>query len=241
MRREAPAVTMSEPRRLPIGEPVAAATPGRPRRSDLEGTYVRLSPLDPPADAPELFAASHGSVGREELWTYMAYGPFADLPAMRSWLETQARSTDPLFFTVHDRERGRRVGMLSFMNVVPEMRRLEVGHIWYSPEAQRTRVNTEALYLTLRHAFEDLGYRRVEWKCDALNERSRRAALRLGFEFEGTFRKHMVVKDRNRDTSWYAIVDDDWPAIRANMEKWLYDGGRRVSLSALHRPVRERG
>jgi RimJ/RimL family protein N-acetyltransferase len=110
--------------------------------------------------------------------------------------------------------------MASFLNVRPEMRVLEVGHIWYAPEAQRTAANTEATYLMLRDAF-DLGYRRAEWKCDALNERSRRAALRLGFRFEGVFRQHMVVKDRNRDTAWYAVLDGEWPAVRTNLERWL--------------------
>ncbi len=126
--------------------------------------------------------------------------------------------------------------MVSFLNIAPAMLHLELGNIWYSPAAQRTKINTESVYLMLCHSFEELGYRRVEWKCDALNERSRRAALRLGFEFEGIFRQHMVVKGRNRDTSWYAMLDRDWPAIKGNLETWLYqnDSGG-ISLTALHR------
>ena len=128
-----------------------------------------------------------------------------------------------------------RLGMVCFLNIDARMRHLELASIWYAPFVQRSNVNTESIYLLLRHAFDDLGYRRVEWKCDSLNARSRKAALRLGFEFEGIFRQHMVVKGRNRDTSWYAMLDGDWPAIRRNMERWLYaneDG--QLSLTALN-------
>ena len=133
----------------------------------------------------------------------MSYGPFDSVQSMRRWLEVGAKSKDPLFFTVHHPESRRRVGMVSFLNIVSDMRRLELGHIWYSLGAQRSNVNTECVYLMLCEAFDRLKYRRVEWKCDSLNKRSRLAASRLGFQFEGIFRQHMIVKGRNRDTAWY--------------------------------------
>jgi RimJ/RimL family protein N-acetyltransferase len=126
------------------------------------------------------------------------------------------------------------VGMAAFMNIVPEHRRLEIGHIWYAPSAQRTEANTEAAYLMMREAFDELGYRRVEWKCDALNERSRAAALRLGFAFEGVFRKHMIVRGRSRDSAWFSLLDAQWPAARAALERWLdADPERRPPLASL--------
>jgi RimJ/RimL family protein N-acetyltransferase len=193
---------------------------------------VRLEPLRPGADAPELYAASHGSPELERVWSYMAYGPFADAGAMRGWLEICAASRDPLFLAAIEPASGSRVGMVSFLNVAPEMRRLEIGNIWYAARVHRTRVNTEAAWLMLRHAFDDLGYRRVEWKCDALNAASRRAALRLGFAFEGIFRQHLIVKGCNRDTAWYAMLDGEWPARRRRLEAWLESDGSR-SLGAL--------
>ncbi len=141
------------------------------------------------------------------------YEPFADRAAMREWLDGCAASSDPLFMTIESRDAGP-VGMAAFMNIVPEHRRLEIGHIWYAPSAQRTEANTEAAYLMMREAFDELGYRRVEWKCDALNARSRAAALRLGFTFEGVFRAHMIVRGRNRDSAWFSLLDTEWPAAQ---------------------------
>jgi len=195
----------------------------------FQGRYVSLEPMRPGRDAPELFAGSHGSPDAEALWTYMPYGPFADAAEMETWLAERAESLDPAFLGVRDRASGRAVGMVSFLNVVPEMRRLELGHIWYAPVAQRTRANTESVYLMLRHAFEDLECRRVEWKCDALNARSRRAALRLGFAFEGIFRQHLIVKGRNRDTAWFSMLDSEWPRRREALESWLYEDGPSLS------------
>jgi RimJ/RimL family protein N-acetyltransferase len=148
----------------------------------------------------------------------MAYGPFADRAAMTAWLQGCARTSDPLFLVVHDKRSQKAVGMAAFMAMRPEMRCLELGHIWYVPAAQGVGINTEATYLMLREAFE-LGYRRVEWKCDSLNERSRRAALKLGFTFEGVFRQHMISKGRNRDTAWFAMLDGEWPAARRRLEQ----------------------
>jgi RimJ/RimL family protein N-acetyltransferase len=167
------------------------------------------------------------------VWTYLSYGPFEQAGGLREWLRECAPTDDPLFLTVVSHEHGP-VGMAAFLNIDVVHRRLELGHIWYAPPAQRTEANTEATYLMLLEAFERLGHRRVEWKCDALNERSRAAALRLGFTFEGVFRRHMIVKGRNRDSAWFSMTDDEWPGARAAFETWLAaDAGDRPSLASL--------
>jgi RimJ/RimL family protein N-acetyltransferase len=216
---------------LPIGEPVDATPAGRPGRGTRRGRFVTLSPVEPSAQAGGLFEATREA---PEVWTYLGYGPFDDEAAMRAWLESLVPQEDPLFLTVTDRVSGSPVGVVAFMNVDPPMRRLELGHIWYAPVAQRTRANTETVYLMLGEAFDDLGHRRVEWKCDALNARSRSAAERLGFTFEGVFRQHMVVKGRNRDTAWFSMLDWEWPRVRANMQQWLEAEPGVVSLRALN-------
>jgi RimJ/RimL family protein N-acetyltransferase len=220
---------------LPVGDlvpPVEAAGP--PARRPYRGEFVHLIPVSPD-DAPELFAAAHGSPQCEGLWTYMPVGPFSDAAHMRSWLEEIAGGDDPLYFTVRRVDPGDAVGMVSFLSIDPPHRRLELGNIWYAPEAQRTKVNTEAMWLMLEEAFGPGCCRRVEWKCDALNARSRAAAQRLGFTFEGIFRKHRIVRGRNRDTAWFALVDDDWPRVRANMRRWLYENeAGELSLAALN-------
>ncbi len=224
---------------LPVGDPVPDVAVGLPARRALGGRFVTLKPLEAEADAAELFGVSHASEDARRLWTYLFQGPFSDEEAMKRWLEEIQNSSDPLFFTVFEAAGGRRVGMVSYLNIVPAMRRLELGNIWYAPCAQRTRVNTEAIYLMMAHAFDDLGYRRVEWKCDSLNRRSRAAALRLGFEYEGTFGQHMVVKSRNRDTSWYTVLNSDWPNLKRNMRHWLYEAGEpRRSLAEMNRCLR---
>ena len=222
---------------LPVGSPVTPiGNPTPPRRQMYGGQFVSLTPMDAAADAPELYAASHGDPVREQLWTYMSNGPFADQAAMQGWLEQCQTSTEPIFFTVTDRAAGRRMGVVSFLNIVPVQRRVELGHIWYAPEAQRTKVNTESIYLMLCESFDQQHYRRVEWKCDSLNARSRAAALRLGFQFEGIFRQHLIVRGRNRDTAWFAMTDGDWPRIKANLERWLYSGEAGLSLTEMNRP-----
>lgn len=219
---------------LPIGNPVnkpaAAPSPGAQK---LQGHHVLLKPLDPGHDTPHLHACSHGSDEIETLWTYMGYGPFKDQSAMRTWLETCVTSTDPLFRVVVDRTSGQPVGMVSYLNIVPDAWRLELGHIWYAPTVQRTNVNTEAIYLMLCECFDRLKYRRIEWKCDALNARSRAAALRLGFSFEGIFRQHLIYKGRNRDTAWFSMLDTEWPRIKANIDRWLYQNDGTLSLTEL--------
>lgn len=222
------------------GEPIPArARMDCPTCASLQGTAVTVRPLAPADDLAALYAASHGDSETEALWTWMPYGPFTDRDAMGVWLETCAASTDPEFRAVVERASGRPLGMVSYLNIEPDHRRLELGHIWYAPSMQRTRANTETIRLLLGEAFDRLGCRRVEWKCDALNARSRAAALRLGFRFEGVFRQHMIVKGRNRDTAWFALVDRDWPAVREHMERWLAADGGGLSLTALNRPLVE--
>ena len=207
-----------------------------PQKTDYDGKFITLSPVNPKTDVAELYECSHGSDVKEQIWTYMSYGPFDDTHDMQMWLKEGARSEDPLFFTVHHLESKQRVGMVSFLNIVSDMRRLELGHLWYSPDSQRSNVNTEAIYLMLCEAFDRLKYRRVEWKCDSLNERSRASALRLGFKFEGIFRQHIIVKGRNRDTAWYSMLDSEWTAVKKNMEMWLYyNPDRQLSLTALNK------
>ncbi len=199
---------------------------------------MSLVPVDPEVHGAGLFAASHdGSDEAALMWTYLSYGPWPDETAMRVWLDRLPVSEDPLFLTVIERETGDPVGIVTFMSIDQTMRHMELGNIWYSPRAQRTRVNTESVYLMLREAFDELGNRRVEWKCDALNARSRVAAERLGFTFEGIFRQHMIINGRNRDTAWFAMLDHEWPAVKANMERWL-DEDPPPSLRELNAALR---
>ena len=221
---------------LQVGNIVqSVASVDLPQRTDYVGKFVTLFPVNPKTDVVELYECSHGSDIKEQIWTYMSYGPFDSKHSMQMWLEVGAESEDPLFFTVHHLESKQQVGMVSFLNIVSDMRRLELGHLWYSPDSQRSNVNTEAMYLMLCEAFDRLKYRRVEWKCDSLNEKSRSAAMRLGFKFEGTFRQHIIVKGRNRDTAWYSMLDSEWTAIKKNMEMWLYQNpDRKLSLTAIN-------
>ena len=155
------------------------------------------------------------------MWQYLFEGPFADRAAFDLHLHRIAVSEDPLFFAILDESSGAAVGYASYMRIEPVHRVIEVGSILYTPRLQQTTLATEAMYLMARHVFEDLGYRRYEWKCNALNAPSRRAALRLGFTFEGIFRQHMIVKGRNRDTAWFSMLDSEWPVRKANFERWL--------------------
>ena len=198
----------------------------------LEGRDVVLVPADP-GYAPDLYQGSHGTEAASRVWTYMPYGPFSGTEEMERWIGGLTASTDPLFFTVLNPE-GVPLGMASYLNIDLGMRRLEIGHIWYTMAAQLTTANTEVAYLMAHHAFEELGARRLEWKCDSLNERSRSAALRLGFRFEGVFRNHMIVKGRNRDTAYYAMTDADWDHVRPVLEDWLYDADRDPAGRPVH-------
>ncbi|MCY4600620.1 MAG: GNAT family protein [Acidobacteria bacterium] len=202
----------------------------------LEGRTVRLERPDPARDGTQLYAATHGDGADPGQWTYMLYGPFENAQAMCARIDRMAASTDPQWWLVRDRQSTAPVGMAAFRNMAPADRRLEMSDIWYTPAAQRSAVNTETVYLMLRESFDRLGYRRVEWKCDALNVRSVRAAVRLGFSFEGIFRQHRIVRGRNRDTAWFAMLDSDWPRIRENFEAVLYDPACPESLRVLNEP-----
>ena len=190
------------------------------QRTTFAGRYVQLVPLDPAAHTEALYDAAHRP-GHEALWRYLFDGPYPTIETFRTALEKKASTADPLFFTILDGPNGRAVGYASFMRIEPAHRCIEVGSILYTPRLQRTAGATEAMYLMARYVFEDLGYRRYEWKCDSRNEPSRRAALRLGFTFEGIFRQHMIVKGQNRDTAWYSMLDTEWPERKARFERWL--------------------
>lgn len=221
---------------------LARRPPARaPEHRSLQGSRVRLEPLDPDRHASDLFAAAQGRGADPDLWRYLPYGPFADAAELRAWLAERAASVDPLFLAVVDRATGRAGGVVSYLRIEPAHGCIEIGHIWLGAGLQRTPLATEAIHLLARHAFDDLGNRRLEWKCNAANARSRRAAERLGFTFEGVFRQHMIVKGRNRDTAWFSLLDGEWPAARAAFEAWLapsnFDaaGRQRRSLAALRR------
>lgn len=215
----------------------------------LAGERVVLRPLAHAALAdlaPGLHAAGHPPDPQQALalWQWLPYGPFADTAAFAAWLAGCARSVDPLFFAVERRDDGAAQGMVAFLNSRPGDGVVEIGHIWFAPSLQRTAAATEAIRLLLGHAFDVLGCRRVEWKCDAQNAPSVRAARRLGFVFEGTFYRHMLVKGRNRDTQWFSIIAEEWPAVAAALDAWLaaanFDaaGRQRRSLAAIrgHHP-----
>jgi RimJ/RimL family protein N-acetyltransferase len=203
-----------------IGPPLVGwKPPPHPPREPLAGRYCRLEPLDIERHSAALFEAN--SADREgRLWTYMPYGPFATLADYRTWMAGKCLGDDPLFFAIIDLEDDRPAGVASYLRIAPAAGSIEVGHLLFAPRLQRRPAATEAMFLLMRRAFE-LGYRRYEWKCDALNAASRAAAERLGLSFEGIFRNATVYKGRSRDTAWYAAIDNDWPALRAAFEQWL--------------------
>lgn len=203
-----------------VGPQVDPSQAPAPQRVTLRGQYVELAPLDPAQHGEELWEGLL-EPANDQLWRYLPDGPFADRANFDANLQRLGGTDDPLFFAILDGDTKRALGWASLMRIKPQHRCLEVGYILYTPALQRTRGATEAMYLLARHVFEDLGYRRYEWKCDALNAPSRRAALRLGFTYEGIFRQHMVIKSRSRDTAWFAILDCEWPARKARLEKWL--------------------
>lgn len=219
-----------------IGPPVPGWTARPlPPRTAMSGRFCRVEPLAL-SHAEDLFAAnSLDTEGRN--WTYLGVGPFDSFGAYRDWLASVIPGADPLFHAIVSAETGRAVGVASFMRIDASVGVIEVGHINYSPLLQRTPSATEAMFLMMRRAFDELGYRRYEWKCDSLNAPSRQAAARLGFTYEGTFRKATIYKGRSRDTAWFSITDDEWPALRAAYEGWLapanftVDGRQVRSLS----------
>jgi RimJ/RimL family protein N-acetyltransferase len=227
------------PANQPIGPLVDSRPAKRPEHITLKGRWITLTPLDAEKHAAALFEGSNGDAARESVWTYLFDGPYHSLNEFRAGIELKARSADPLFFAIVDNASGRAVGYQTFLRIEPEHRVIEVGNILYTPAMQRTPGATEAQYLFARYVFDELGYRRYEWKCNALNAPSRRAAERFGFSFEGIFRQHMIVKGRNRDTAWFAMLDSEWPERKAAYERWLKpdnfddEGRQKTRLSDL--------
>lgn len=231
-----------------LGQPIGVALPAwrpaaRPPREPIEGRCCRVVPMDE-RFATELYEAdSDDREGRT--WTYLPYGPFASSDEYLTWVRRACLGADPMFYAIVTREHGRAVGVAAHMRIEPEAGSIEVGHVHFSPRLQRTAAATEAIYLMMERAFA-LGYRRYEWKCDALNAASRAAAERFGFTFEGIFRQARVVKGRNRDTAWYSLLDSEWPAVKDVFESWLspenFDasGRQRTALSTLMRARRRR-
>jgi RimJ/RimL family protein N-acetyltransferase len=234
-----------------LGQPIGFALDGwkpppHPPRDPMVGRYCRVEPLDPDRHAADLYDANAlDTDGR--IWTYLPYGPIETFEDYLGWINDYCRTSDPLFHAVVENTRGTAVGVASYLRINPASGTIEVGHINYSPLLQRTPAATEAMYLMMKRAFE-LGYRRYEWKCDALNGKSRAAAQRLGLSFEGVFRQAAVYKGRNRDTAWYAAIEREWPALEAAFLRWLDpanfdEGGRqRLRLTDLTAPVlKQRG
>ncbi len=230
---------VSEP--APLGAPLTGWTPpARPIGAVLEGAHIRLEPLEADSHGADLHSAFSG---HDSLWDYMPYGPFSSASAYHRWIKDQQGRDDPCFYALRDLSSGHAAGVASFLRVTPEAGSIEVGHICLSPALQRGLAATEAMFLMMNWAFS-AGYRRYEWKCNALNLPSRRAAQRLGFSFEGVFRNHLVVKGRNRDSAWFSVIDSEWPALREAFRAWLspanFDakGRQKERLSDLTRLVR---
>lgn len=191
-----------------------------PPMTPLVGQYVRLEKLDPQVHSAPLYAAQSGPGSDERTWLYMGNGPFDDEASFDEYVNRMASTADPSAYAVIPTD-GEPAGIITYLRIEPNHGSIEIGHIWYGASIQRSPVTTEVVYLTAKHAFEDLGYRRFEWKCYNSNERSKRAALRFGFRHEGVFRNHMVIRDRNRDTAWFAMTDEDWPTMKAAFKAWL--------------------
>ena len=220
---------------MSVGSPVETHAAPRPEHKALQGRYVTLVPLKS-EHAPALYPQFHGE--NDHVWTFMYEAPFASEEAFQKHIDAKADSTDPLFFALIDNASGKPVGQATYMRIDHVNRVIEVGNIIFSPLLQKTPAATETMYLMAKYAFE-LGYRRYEWKCNALNEPSKRAAARFGFTYEGTFRQHLIVKGHNRDTAWFSMLDSEWPAHKAAYEAWLlpsnFDahGQQLQSLTAL--------
>ena len=231
--------------------PVGEALPGwtmrpAPSRTAMQGRFCRVEPIEPARHAGDLFPANQLDAGGRN-WTYLPLEPLLDFTAYRGWLEAIAAGDDPLFHAIVAMPGGRAVGVAAFMRIDRRNGVMEVGNINFSPLLQKQTAATEAMFLMMRRAFVELGYRRYEWKCDALNAASRRAALRLGFRFEGLFRQAVVYKGRNRDTAWFSIIDGEWPALARAYEAWLTPGNfdsagrQRADLAAMIATARGEG
>ena len=207
-----------------------------PARTTLTGTSAQLEPLYAAKHAADLYRAGHDSEDGLRIWDYLTTGPWPDEAAYRAVLRQQTASFDPVFFAVRTLDNNRVCGQTSYLDIDAGNGVIEIGNIWFGPELQRSRGSTEALFLMLCYAMDDLGYRRMQWRCNSLNRRSRHAAARLGFRFEGIFYNHLIFKGKNRDTTWYSILDDEWPEVRGKIEQWLApanfddDGAPKTSL-----------
>jgi len=219
---------------LPIGPLVDSHPARRPERVALKGRWITLAPLDARAHADALYEGSHRDETREAIWAYLFNGPFATPAEFAADVDLKAKAADPHYFAIVDNSSGQAVGYESLMRIDAPNRVIEVGGIMYTPPMQRTPGATEAQYLLASYVFDELGYRRYEWKCNAFNAPSRSAAVRFGFTFEGIFRQHMIIKGRNRDTAWFAMLDSEWPARKAAYQRWLspdnFDAGGRQKL-----------
>ena len=232
------------PRPLSDAEVVRLPSALVPARIPLVGRYVTLEPLDAGRHAGDLFEASHGSKAALRIWDYLPWGPWKSEAEFANVLRQQTAGQDRIYYAIRPAAGGKACGQICFLDIQPEQGVIEIGAIWFGLTLRRTRGATESMYLMLRYAMDDLGYRRMQWRCNALNAASRTAARRLGFRFEGIFYNHMIFKGRNRDTAWYSILDDEWPEVRKIMERWLapsnfdQDGSAKTSLAAL---MEERG
>jgi RimJ/RimL family protein N-acetyltransferase len=234
----------------PYPRPLSGAKVGHlpsalvPARTALIGRWGTLEPLDAARHAADLFEASHGTEAALRIWDYLPWGPWNSEAEYTNVLRQQTARHDQIYYAVRPAADAKACGQTSFLDIQPEHGVIEIGSIWFGLTLRRTRSATESIYLMLRYAMDDLGYRRMQWRCNALNAASRAAAGRLGFRFEGIFHNHMICKGHNRDTAWYSILDDEWPEVREIMERWLAssnfheDGTAKTSLSAL---MRERG
>jgi|SRR5689334_6596654 len=243
-------MTETENVERPYPRPLSGAKVGHlpsalvPARTALVGRYVTLEPLDAARHAGDLFEASHGSEAAIQIWDYLPWGPWKSEAEYISVLREQTASQDRIYYAVRTASGGKACGQICFLDIQPEQGVIEIGAIWFGLTLRRTRGATESMYLMLRYAMDDLRYRRMQWRCNALNANSRAAARRLGFRFEGIFHNHMISKGRNRDTAWYSILDDEWPEVREILERWLapgnfgQDGIAKTSLAAL---MEERG
>ncbi len=206
----------------PVGPKVDPLPVGnKPDMRPIHGLWMWLEHVSATKHGAALYESFDGKDPNGDIWTYMGYGPWQSFEQFEAWLKEREASRDPWFYAFVNRATGKAVGMGAFMRCDAPNGVIEIGHIWMSPGLQQTREATETIYLMIRHCFDDLGVRRLEWKCDALNEPSRKAALRFGFQYEGIFRQHLIVKGRNRDTAWYAMLDKDWHRVRDSFETWL--------------------
>ncbi|MFK5978190.1 MAG: GNAT family protein [Rhizobiaceae bacterium] len=234
-----------------LGQPIGWAVPDWkacpvPPREVMSGQYCRIEPIDMDSHAADLYSAFRQDT-ENRIWTYLPYGPFDNKANFCSWVEGACFGDDPLFHAIIDGQTDKAIGVASYLRIDATNGVIEVGNINYSPELQQTRAATEAMYLMMRRVFSDLGYRRYEWKCDALNTPSRKAAERLGFSYDGLFQQAIMYKGRNRDTAWFSVLDGDWPSLKAAYMEWLDasnfngKGQQKTSLAELisaHRTVK---